>query len=511
MTQKHILFFDGSQLRIYSWKTGHVRQENEFLPDSTGLAAFAAWVGEHRGSLLYLLADVTEESFQIDDIPWLQGRDRSAVIKRRLGQYFYGTTLAVATSLGRASDGRRDERMLFSALTRVETFSPWLDILRQSEALLAGVWSVPLVLAECGPRWINDSSPTLLITLSSGGIRQTFFDAGQMRFSRLTRLVTRSQNEIARAIDTESAATLQYLVGQRQIRHGTTVRVVVLASTEHSLSIRQQCHSNDALAFEFIDLAATAQSDRLRTPPGGTADELLVHHLATKPPRLQFARSPDRRFYRRWQLRFVLTSSALVILAAGLLFAAKTMINVQGMRQEIAETDSRTLLARQRYNVLLDSLPKVKATPDSLFALMGRIDELQKRSPAMEPLLAHLAQALDATPKVELVRLEWKISPRIDLPGKPGAGDTPPAPSGGAWTTLELEGRLPLGLGADLRAQKEIIDAFAERLKNPQTTVQILAMPFDVESGKPLKSQSEANNNRSETVPQFSLRIARPL
>ena len=511
MAQKYILFFDGNQLRIHSWEAGHVHPATGFLPDAAGLAAFAAWVGEHRGSLLYLLADVTEEGFQLEDIPWLQGRDRSAVIKRRLGQYFYGTTLAVATSLGRATDGRRDERMLFSALTHVENFSPWLDILRQGEALLAGVWSVPLVLAECGPRWINGSGPTLLIALTSGGVRQTFFDAGKMRFSRLTPLATRSQNEISRVIGTEAANTWQYLVGQRQIRRGTTVRVHVLAGAEHIPEIQQHCRTTDELSFEFIDLAATAHNDGLKTPSGDTADELLVHHLATKPSRLQFARSPDRRFYRLWQLRFALTSSALVILAGGLLFAAKTGIDVHGLRQEIAGAESSTLLARHRYDALLDSLPKVNATPESLFTLMGRLDELQKRSPAMEPLLAHLARTLNETPKVELVRLEWKIAPRLDTPGKPGAGETPPTAPGGAWTTLELKAQLPLSLGTDLRAQKEIIDSFAERLKNPQTTVQILAMPFDVESGKPLKSQSEASASRSEAAPQFSLLIARPL
>lgn len=520
MAQKYILFFDGKQLRIHSRETGHVNLETGFLQDVDGLAAFAAWVGQHRGSLFYLLADVPEEGFQLEDIPWLQGRDRSAVIKRRLGQYFYGTTLAAALSLGRANEGRRDERMLFCALTHVENFSPWLDILRQDEARLAGVWSVPLVLAGCGPRWINDNDPALLITITSGGVRQTFFDAGQLRFSRLTPLAARSQNEIARVIGNESANTCQYLVGQRQIRRGTTVRVVVLASAEQIPLIQQHCRANDALAFEFIDLTATAHNDGLKTPAINTADDLLAHHLAAKPPRLQFARSPDRRFYRLWQLRSALTAGALIALAGSLLFAAKIGINVLELRQEIAEAESRTILSRQSYNALLDSLPKVKATPDSLFVLMKRLDELQKHSPGLEPLLAHLARALNETPKVELVRLEWKIAPRLDTPGKPGApgvppaggaGGTPPAAADGAWTTLEIQAQLPLGLGADLRAQKEIIDVFADRLKNPQTMVQILAMPFDVESGKPLKSHSEASDSRREAAPKFSLLIARPL
>lgn len=513
MTQKHILFFDGSRVRVHAWKSGHVRLESEFLPDAAGLEAFDAWLAEHRGSLLYLLADVAEEGFQLEDIPWVRGKDRSALIKRRLGQYFYGTPLAVALSFGRTTEGRRDEKMLFAALTHADPFTPWLEAMRRTEAILAGIWSVPLVLAECGPRWVHESGPALLITLTAGGVRQTFFDAGKLRFSRLTQLATRSQGEIARVIGNESVNTWQYLVGQRQIRRGTTVRVIVLASTEQTPVIQQRCHNSDDLVFEFIDLAATAHSDGLKTPPGAdTADDLIVHHLAAKPSRLQFARSSDRRFYRLWQLRFALTSVASIILAGGLLFAAKTWVDVYQLRQEITETESRTLLATQRYNTLLESLPKVNVTPDNLRALMGRLDELQKRSPGLEPLLTHLAQTLNETPKVELVRLEWKIAPRPDTLVKVGSGGTPPVGTGGnAWTVLELQAQLPLSLGTDLRAQKEIIDAFTERLKNPQTTVQILAMPFDVESGKPLKSRSELNDSRSGTAPNFSLAIARPL
>ncbi|MDO8348311.1 MAG: hypothetical protein Q7S85_10490 [Rugosibacter sp.] len=512
MAQKYILFFNGNQLRIHSWKTGHVKLEAEFLPDSAGLEAFANWLGNHRGSLFYLLADVTEEGFQREDIPWLQGRDRSAVIKRRLSQYFYGTPLAVALSLGRATEGRRDEKMLFCALTRAEAFAPWLDILHQTEARLAGIWSVPLVLAGCAPRWIGSPEPTLLITLTSGGVRQTFFNAGKMRFSRLTTLATRSQNEIARAIGNEAANTYQYLVGQRQIQRDTAVRVMVLASAVHHPVIRQHCRTHDALTVDFIDLATTARNDGFKmSPDAETADELLSHHLAAKPPRLQFASSPDRRFYHLWQLHFALTTSAWIILASGVLFAAKTGITIQGLRQDIAEAETRTQLSQQRYNALLDSLPKVKATPAGLFALMGRLNELQNRSPDLEPLLAYLSQALNETPKVELTHLEWKIASHLDSPGKPGAGETPSAAPGGAWTTLELQAQLPLGLGADLRAQKEIIDSFVERLKNPQTTVQILAMPFDVESGKPLKSHGEASDSHNNVAPKFSLLIARPL
>jgi hypothetical protein len=63
--------------------------------------------------------------------------------------------------------------------------------------------------------------------------------------------------------------------------------------------------------------------------------------------------------------------------------------------------------------------------------------------------------------------------------------------SSGSWATLTIRAQLPIELAANLRAQKQLIDTFVQRLENPQTKVQLLTMPFDIESGKPLKSIQE--------------------
>lgn len=519
MASKRILLFDGVRITAYMAAGGGVDAESEFAPNPEGLAAFAAYLGQHRSSLFYLLADVAEEGFQLEDIPYVQGGDRNALITRRLSQYFYGTPLSTALSLGRASSGRRDEKILFMALTRPDGLAPWLDALRQGGNILAGVYSMTLVLATCAPRWLGNQAPALLITLTGGGVRQSFFDQGKLRFSRLTPLATHSVTEIARTSANETFKTYQYLVGQRLIGAGSTLRTVILAPAEQQPAIQEYCRGSDQIIFEFINLAATARRDKFANRAGElTTDTLLIHELATTPPARQFAPAAERRFYRLWQMRFALNAAAIVVLASGLPFAAKTLFEAYTQQQQTSAMQAHTALTTQRYNALLGSLPQANVSPDNLRALIGRYEALQKRSPGLEPLLIHLSQALNDMPKVELLSLDWKISSSLDVGQKLGAGGTAPAPLAAgntdgtaAWTVLKLQAQLPPGLNADLRAQKNLIDAFAARLQNPQTTVQILAMPFDAESGKALKSLAEAGNERSGLAPQFSLLIARPL
>ena len=517
MAAKRILLLDGPLLTAHHWHAGHTKVEGEFSSEPVGLEALAAYLKKHRASVFYLLADITEEGFQLEDLPYVQGGDRNALLQRRLGQYYYNTPLSAAISLGRAKAGRRDEKVLFAALTRVETFTPWLDTLRQAETNLAGVYSVPLVLAGCAPQLLAEGGPVLFVTLTRGGVRQSFFDNGKLHFSRLSPLATKSLEEVARTSASDSAKIFQYLLAQRQIPRGTPLRTVIMAHAGQIPELEKFCRSTSELRFEFKDLATTARQSGLKdVPVDSNADQLFIHCLATKTPAQQFAPAGDTRIHNLWRIRFALTSIAWLILAGCLLFAGKTSLNLYELRDSIEATRAVTAADTQRYNAILDSLPKVGISPDNLRALIGRFDVLRKRTPAMEPLLIHLSQALNDVPEIELVSLDWNIADSLDTGEKvpvaaKGPAGVPPAAAAGVWSVIEINAQLPLVMTRDRRGQIELIESFAARLRGPQTDVRILSRPFDIESDKPLKSASEQSVSRLADAPKFALRIARQM
>ncbi|OHC65031.1 MAG: hypothetical protein A3H93_01600 [Rhodocyclales bacterium RIFCSPLOWO2_02_FULL_63_24] len=519
MAAKRILLLDGPALTAYYWHSGRIKTEGEFSHEPVGLEALAAYLKKHRSSLFYVLADIAEEGFQLEDLPYVQGADRSALLQRRLSQYYYNTPLSAAISLGRATEGRRDEKLLFAALTRVETFTPWLDTLREAEAILAGVYSVPLVLASCGPQVLGDKDPVLFVSLTRGGVRQSFFDQGKLHFSRLSQLATRSLDEIGRTSAADSAKIFQYLLAQRQIPRGTALRTVILAHAGQIPTLQRFCSNTSDLQFEFADIADMARLQGLKDVPGDSnADNLFIHCLATKTPVQQFAPANERRFYRLWQIRFALTSAAWIVLAGCLLFAGKTSLNLYELADTINATKAVTATDNQRYNSILEGLPKISVTADNLRALIGRFEALQKRTPAIEPLLLHLSLALNDAPRIELTHLTWKTSDRPDPSQKiaedpkrgPGAAPVVDAAAGN-WAVIEIQAQLPLALIADQRAQIELIENFAARLSDPKTNVKVLSRPFDIESDKPLKSTGQRGDAQPSDVPKFALRIARQL
>jgi hypothetical protein len=510
MAAKRILLADGTGLTVHYWRAGHVKFEAEFSNEPAGLEALANYLKKHHSSLFYLLADIAEEGFQLEDLPFVQGGDRNALLKRRLSQYFYNTPLALTISLGRAKEGRRDEKLLFAALTRPEALMPWLDTLRESEAILAGVYSVPLVLAQVGSQILGANGPVLLLTLTHGGVRQTFFDEGKLHFSRLSQLATRSIDEIGRVCASDSAKIFQYLVAQRQIPRGSSLRTLILAEAGQVRTLQDYCQSSPEIQFEYLDLATTAKKLRLKDGiEDSSADRLLIHCLANKAPSQQFATAAETRFHRIWKIRSALTSMAWIILGACLLFAGKTGLRIAELKDQAEITRLATAEDTRRYNAILDGLPKVNLTPDDLRALTSRYEALQKRLPALEPLLAHLGQALNENPRIELGQLSWRMADSPDSAANATGGNRP-APGGPGWVVVEIEAQLPLVLVSDQRAQLALIDHFAARLRDPKTDVRILSRPFDIESDKSLRSMGDARAQGAD-VPKFSLRMARPL
>ncbi len=520
MTDRRVLFLDGNAMTCYVWRNGAVDTEARFNNEPVGIESFEGYLRDHRGSLCYLLADLGDEGFQLETIPHVQGSDRTALLNRRLGQYFYGTPLSAALSLGRLPGGRRDERILFAALTRPDAIAPWLDAIVRSQAALVGLFSVPLALAADAKTWIGNDPNVLLITVSPAGLRQTYFEGGQMHFSRLSPLTSPSPDEMASVCAREAAKTYQYLISQRQIKRGTRIDAIILADPEFSASLQRHCPDTPEVGFARTDLPALAKTLGLKTGLSGShIIPLLAHRLLLKTPGQQFAAAAHRRFYRLWQASFGLRSAALAILFACLLLAGRFGIQWYELTQGSTQLRDQASVDNRRYQGILDSLPKIALTPADLRTAIAGFDQLAVRANGFDATLRHLSRALDATPAVELRSLEWMLARSFEAKAAsqsagnaPSAMASPPGVAGGqpqgGWLILDVEGQLPAAMSADQRAMIELLDKFAAGLRQDGYQATLTKRPVDVESGKSFKSTGE---DVPSGPPQFSLRLGRSL
>ncbi|MFA6313928.1 MAG: hypothetical protein WCV99_07060 [Sterolibacterium sp.] len=521
MPQRRLFYLDANRLSAFHWHAGKLTAEDSFTADGHGVELFAAYLKQHQQSLFYLLADVVEEGFQPDVIPHVQGRDRTALLKRKNDQFFHGAPLNLAITLGRETTGRRDDKILFVALTRTQLFEPWLDALRDAECQLVGVYSLPLIAHTFAGAYIkrDRAHPPqfLLVTLTRAGLRQTFFDNGQLRFSRLTPLANDSLDECITACSVESARIYQYLLGYRLIDRGVSLPTLVLTHPAQTTSFRERCRDTGEVQFEFLDLVAEAGRHGLKAVPADSHSETFFLHLMVRStPSQQFADSTQRRLYRLWQTRLGLNGASLVILASCLLFSGKQMIQIYQMRDDTEQIQHQAEVTRLQYATALKALPTMPFTSNNLRALIERYDTLVKRTPTLEPMYRRISEALQQAQRVELDRIDWKLGGNPDDAQKPAdatgkqAAPVKSTTAGELYVIADVFAQLPVALKNDERTLKGIIDTFnASLVKDGKVQVRTLKLPFDVESSKTLRSSDESS--AVIEIPKFAVRIVQKL
>lgn len=495
MPQRRVLFVDNSRLAAYRIDAGSILPEAAFVADPAGLEAFAGYLAAHRDSVFMLLVDVVEEGFQSDDVPYSRGKDRSALVARKLSQHFYGTPYALAQSQGRLKGGRRDERLLLMALTQPQHFDPWFAALHDSRIILAGIWSLPQVICGLLPR--QAPAQLLLLTQTHAGLRQTLCVDGRLRFSRLTPLIHDSGATAAVAAAGEAAKMHQYLSSQRLIERDKPLVTWVLTHPAAAAAMRSHCRSDASLQFEMLDLLQEAGRAGLRTPPADShAEMLFCHLLAKKPPAAQFAPPAERQYHRLWQVRFALKAASLLVFAGGLLFAVHQGIGILQLEESAEAARQQARLDEHHYAAKLEALPKIPLGTADLRALIERYAQVEKRAQGPAPLLIQLSRSLDAFPPIVLEHLDWAIADQ-------------PTPASGPYAQITLAAQLPLGMVGDHRGQLALITSFTKHLAAvPDTLVTVVQPPVDTQSGKTLKSSDETS---TPEPPRFVLRLARKL
>ncbi len=511
MTSKRALFFDGVSITVLLWQRGQVTQSSKFNPDPVGFESFSEYLARDRSSPVHVLADVGEEGFQLEAIPSVQGADRDALIKRRLGQFFFGTPFSLGLSLGRKKDGRRDESILFTALTRPESLTPWLEQIRKAGVPLAGVYSVPLVLADISRRVVGQQGRFLLVTLSNSGLRQTFFSDGQLQFSRLSQLATHSRDEFSLSCSSETNKTYQYLVGQRQLARNSPLTACIVAHPGDLPQLRAQCRDTGNIQFQFIDLATLAGTSGLKSSlKDSCGDALLVHSLLARTPKVQFAPEPERKLYRIWQLRLGLNAASMFLILSALLIGGRLAAHWSGISGATEIIRAQTASDEKSYQTILEGLPKTQLTTDNLRALSASFEQINRRSLGPTPMLAHLSEALEVMPSVTLQKVEWKLADKLDS-GKNtvSAVSSLTQPDGtGGWGLMDVHAQLPIAIASNQRKQIEVVESLATRLRADNVAVDIVRLPVDIESGKAFK-RGQAGGEQLETVPTFQIRLTK--
>ena len=522
MSAKLVLYFTAGGHALYRWAGGALELEARFAADAAGLGEFRAHVLGRKGALVYVLADLAGEDFHEDQIPFLRGSDRQAVVQRRLAQRYRDTRLATALSLGYQSGERRSERLLLASFTNQEQFTDWLDALAGAGMRLSGVYSVPLLAPALAARLGARAGRAFIVTSNSTGLRQCFVEDGRLRFARLERTPEMAPEALAAFVRAETLRLVQFLSTRGSLpREGPPIQVFVIASGSSRAAFEQALVSDARLVFHTVAMEHAARKAGSKGLPADAPGERLFLHLAVKhPPKDQFARLEDRRSFFLWRLQRAILAAGAAGFAACALYAAVQWIELAVVKNQISVQQREAQEAGQQYQRITASFPVTQTTSDNLKATVVEFTKIASQSASPEPALVYLSQVVEKFPQMDIESVQWRVgrpdgrsdaaAPADKRPAAPPAGGAAAPPAGATMQMLEVSGHVNAIKRSDYRAITGQVQRFAEALRtDPAWRILRTQLPFDVTSEGTLSG--DIGSGDATEAPRFTITVGRDL
>ncbi|MEO5933772.1 MAG: hypothetical protein ABIQ08_09505 [Duganella sp.] len=527
MTRKHLLYLGSEQLCAYRWHGGRLSGGTRFNHDRAGVDAFMDYIDQGKHAPVYLLADLIEEDFQRVQVPHVGGRAGAKLMRRRLLQQYRETPFRHHEVQGREPLGRRDDIVLLSALTNPSSVQPWAEALEQLKIPLAGLYSTTLLSEALVRKLGMRDEHLLLVTQQSAGWRQSYFQNGQLKFSRLTPAIDRDGDAVD--IGVETGKTQQFLTSVRLMARGNVLETAVIAPAAAIPALEAQCAEGAETAFRFVPLEGVTQ--RLGVKPGdGEAaelagrltDPLLLSFLARASPPSHYTLGPLQRYFKLWHARVNLYRFSAMLAVGCVVLAGINLWQSQQARGGAARLAAEAALYDQRYGAVMAAMPPRVTTTANMRAAVNVERMLVTQGPGPQQLVAIVSAALEQSPQIRLLQLDWKVN----LPAAqvaPGTGaPAGAADMGGAGQVAPMSsllagipGRPPqaLLLEAEIMADQDdyrnavnTMNLFARQLaSHPRLTVEVDKPPLDTRSS--VKLNGKAGAQAVEARAKFSLNL----
>jgi hypothetical protein len=491
MKQSLLLFLSVDHLHAQRMEGNTIAAQSEFGNTPEGREKFAAFVQGVKYPC-YLLTDLIEEDFRHEIIPHLVGSSRTALLKRKFEQFYRSTPYHQSTLMQRQKTGRRDDDMLFSALTNPALITPWVDILLAKKIPLAGIYSVPQISAPL----IKDHPSKHLLLISwekFSGLRQTYFSNHHLQISRLTPV--HSEQAFHDSVVRELLRTYQYLKSLSLLPAGESLDVYVLCNASDRNELFNRLTISVDMRYDFADINVVAtQLGIAEHITNSDATQVFLRQLAKHAPAAHYANANHTFYYRLWKLKHALVWAAALLFAVALVWSLSNVWRsssaVDGVKSLRAATDL-TMAESQR---ITQSFPNTYAAATDMKSGVTTMRKLAQYGAVADAVLRPVSLTLNHYPKIETDELAWQTS--AAEPVAPNTqGDVPAQ-------VVTLKGHLT-DFASDYRAALNYVEQLQSDLTAQGYQVTALGKPFDASPSGSIVDQSDTLKSSLD----FSLKI----
>jgi len=511
---RRALFISADKMSVYHWDKGELGSSYLFETDAGGRENFERYLKESENTAMTIVVDVIEEEFREDTIPHVFGSDRQALIERKQSRLFRDANYVYVQSQGREEEGRRDDRLMFIALTNNEIVKPWIELLDKYKVPLKGILSVPTLLQSYIKTLPDISDHALLVTMQSiSGLRQTFFQKKEIKISRLSKLPRYGTESYAPRVDSEVEKIQRYLNSLRLIPNDTSLDVYVFANKTTLDALEKKRISSPMMRRHYYDINKLFKSDQADTSQSTPfCDRLLMHHLLRTQVKNCYASSEEMRYLKMRNMRYAMNVASASLLFFGLIYSGLNFMSGLTYKQDSESSKNKAVFYQARYDLARERLPKTPVEPAQIKVAVDAVTTLEEYKSTPYEMLSFIGKGLEKFPDIKLDDLNWSFS--LD----PNKGTVSSLNSNG----VDLSATLPNvdnevkyyqisnfdahiePFNGNYREAIAMVNEFAETLRGFDSTysISIESFPLDISSTATL----QGNASSSGKAALFSLR-----
>ena len=417
-----VLLMYFNRVMLYVWTKKSLELAGEFGKDPN--EEFEQVLAEYQDVPVIIVTDYLEESFRHDTGVHVSGPDRSALLERKLNYSFRNTPYRSATIVGREPDGRKDDKILLSALTKPEMLEPWMKLMLNKKVRIQCVTSVAYLMQEFSQKaGLNDKN-LMIVSIEEGSeLRQTFLRSGKIHFSRLTSLTTKESSSLPNAINHESLQIRQYLERIKLLPFDS--QMVIRVYTPLALDVQSlEAYNNELNTFQVFDIEEQAQAFGLsidglnRSPTTLFLGRILQRSTLAN----IYAPLKTRKYFQLQNLADGLKAAAFALVALTLLTKSFSLIDTLGNWDLVNNLRSQTTPLNNQYNQLTQRFPETPIPSAEMALVVETAESITNNSYRIEDALNLISRALTLSPELRVTALNWALAPREINPDDPGAG-----------------------------------------------------------------------------------------
>jgi len=411
-SDKRIILINFEGLTVYGLDNDRLMKLAVFIDDDVGHDKFRTYIIDESLIKISMVIDSPAEDFIIEKVVHVSPYERKSFLNRKLEQHFRNVEFRSAKVLGRDESGRRDDRVLFSAITQTRSIDNWIRVMLEEEVSIKSITSPAFAICKVARELgLDTRNDMLLVNWQRNGIRQSLISNHKLMFSRLTPLPIDAGADLPKAILEATLQSKDYLERIDLLKTDQAPELHVVSPVLEDDAFENQPNAADFGGIVHHNSIDLMPIEKYGGPQNEITAILLCLDWGVRNGAFGniYASPASMRFTKLRLQRNLVALACLVVLSVAGLITSPVLDEALQSRANFQSITQGMLPIQQQYDDLTAQFPATPIPSEALALVVNTYDMIDSQNHHPNELLSAVSDVIAQHPTISLTSLVWNL------------------------------------------------------------------------------------------------------